>query len=191
MTHPVHHVVQAVQIGAAPQLRHAVAAPLGRIVVLFLLGAILLFCVRKMFGQAGLGRPVPQVRRVPLMTPAERRVMGYIEQILPQARIHAQVSMGAIMQPRHGLNAREAMIARSRFASKRFDFLVEHRESGDIVAIIELDDRTHNRRNDAWRDRLTASVGYRTIRLPARERQTLETVHQHLLAAFSTPKPPA
>lgn len=185
MTHPVHHVIQAVQIKAAPHIDHAVAAPLGRIVGLFVLGAILIFCVRQMFGLAGPGRSVPQVRPVPLMTPAERRVMGYIEQVLPQARVHAQVSMGAIMQPSRGLGAREATIARNRFSSKRLDFVAEHRVSGEIIAIIELDDRTHNRRNDAWRDRLTASAGYRTIRLPAGERQTLETVHRHILAALS------
>ena len=44
-----------------------------------------------------------KVQPKPLMTPPERRVCLMIERALPGARIHAQVSMGAIMNPAKGL----------------------------------------------------------------------------------------
>lgn len=158
-----------------------------KIPLLFLLGAVAVFCFRKMLTQGGVGRPVPQFRPLALMTPAERRVIAFIEQALPQARVHAQVSMGAIMQPGRMLAPREATIARNRFSSKRVDFVVEDRDRGKILALIELDDRTHSAGNDAWRDRLTASAGYCTIRLPAHERQTAETVRRRIHAALYAP----
>jgi very-short-patch-repair endonuclease len=160
---------------------------LGRIAALFLLGAVLIFSLRKVLGQIGLGRRSLQVRPVPLMTQAERRVMAYIEEALPGARVHAQVSMGAIMQPARLLGHREATITRNRFSSKRVDFVVEDRASGRILALIELDDWSHSTGNDQWRDRLTASAGYRTIRLPAGERQTSETVRRRIHAALFAP----
>jgi hypothetical protein len=181
VTHPLHHSLQVAQaVNFAP----ALTAALGKIPLLFLLGALAVFCFRKFLGESTPGRPILRVRPVPLMTAAERRVMVYIEEALPGARIHAQVSMGALMQPSRGLGHRDATITRNRFSSKRVDFVAEDRESGRILALIELDDWSHSGGKDQWRDELTASAGYRTIRLPAQERQTRETVRQRIHAAL-------
>ncbi|VWX51096.1 DUF2726 domain-containing protein [Novosphingobium sp. 9U] len=129
--------------------------------------------------------PTVSVRPMPLMTPAERKTIGYIEQILPWARIHAQVSMGAILAPRKGLNRSQAATVRNRFSSKRIDYVVEHRRSGRIVMLIELDDRTHRPDQDARRDKMTASAGFATLRLPAEEHPTLHSVKYHINRAFA------
>lgn len=146
-------------------------------------------CARTLWTLMG-GRAIPRVRRAPLMTNAERRVIAYIEDALPGARIHAQVSMGAIMQPARGLDPRSATITRNRFSSKRVDFLAEDRATGEVIAIIELDDWSHNSANDTWRDRMTARAGYQTIRLPNGERHTRETVRRRIHAALY-PEPSA
>ncbi len=138
--------------------------PMDKVVAIGLLLCVLAI-VNLMLGKAG--NRLPRVRPVPLMTYAERRVIGHIEAVLPQARIHAQVSMGAFLAPRKGLSRSQATSDRNRFSSKRVDFLAEDKATGEIIAIIELDDRTHNRGADARRDAMTASAGYRTIRLPA------------------------
>jgi hypothetical protein len=185
--HPVIQTISVSPASAGFHLSHTLSMALGRIAALFILGAVLIFCLRKLLGQIGLGRQALEVRPVPLMTQAERRVMAYIEEALPGARVHAQVSMGAIMQPGRMLGHRAATITRNRFSSKRVDFVVEDRASGRILALIELDDWSHSAGNDQWRDRLTASAGYRTIRLPAGERQTSATVRARLHAALFAP----
>lgn len=63
--------------------------------------------------------PTLDVRPAPLMTHMERRTIAYIEAALPWARIHAQVSMGAILVSKKGLNRSRATSVRNRFSSKR------------------------------------------------------------------------
>lgn len=133
---------------------------------------------------AGPSGPTLDVRPAPLMTNIERRTIAYIEAALPWARIHAQVSMGAILAPKKGLNRSRATSVRNRFSSKRVDFVVEDRGTGKVVMLIELDDRYHRPDQDARRDRMMAAAGYATLRLPASEQPTRESVHRHIRHAF-------
>lgn len=73
---------------------------------------------------------------------------------------------------------------RNRFSSKRVDYVVEDRASGKVVMLIELDDRYHRPDQDARRDRMMAAAGYATLRLPASEQPTRESVHRHIRHAF-------
>lgn len=148
--------------------------------VLAILGAVLV--VKELLD--GFGAATLHVRPMPLMTPTERRTYSYIEDALPWARVHAQVSMGAIMAPKAGLNRSKATTVRNRFSSKRIDYVVEDRASGAIVMLIELDDRSHRAEQDARRDRMTGAAGYFTLRLPASEKPTAHSVRRHLAAVF-------
>ncbi|MBT0671113.1 DUF2726 domain-containing protein [Novosphingobium profundi] len=125
----------------------------------------------------------PKVAPRPLMTRMERRTITCIEMVIPWARVHAQVSMGAILKPRGKLSRSQATTIRNRFSSKRIDFVVEHPTTGEIIMLIELDDSTHNARNDRWRDTLTKSAGYITIRLPAGEVPSRQSIYMHIRAA--------
>lgn len=124
------------------------------------------------------------VRPRPLMTPIERRTLTYIEMAIPWARVHAQVSLGAILAPQKGLDRSRSTTVRNRFSSKRVDYVVEEKSTGRIVLLIELDDRTHNSRSDAQRDRMTAAAGYSTLRLPAGEKPSVESVRRHIRNVF-------
>jgi very-short-patch-repair endonuclease len=75
--------------------------------------------------------------------------------------------MGALLQPARGTSKQNYLSVRNRFSQKMVDFVAEDRASGAILALIELDDRSHNPIKDIMRDRMTASAGYRTIRLPS------------------------
>ena len=73
--------------------------------------------------------------------------------------------MGAVLDPAVPRSDGKAFMSiRGRFAQKIIDFVAQDKKTGDIVAIIELDDRTHNEVKDAKRDTMLASAGYRTIR---------------------------
>ena len=78
-----------------------------------------------------------KVRPKPLMTPAERRVCLMIERAMPGARVHSQVSMGAIMNPAKGLSKSEWWTTFNKFSSKRVDFVVEDPHSGRIILLVE------------------------------------------------------
>ena len=153
-----------------------------------LLALAVLLVVLVFGGKARRGIGSLPVRAAPLMTKRERIVCAFIERAVPQARVHAQVSMGAILRPAAGLDMSRSTTVRNRFSSKRIDFLLEDRASGAIIAIVEMDDRTHNARQDAERDRMTARAGYTTIRLPAGHHTSL-SVRETLLEALSPHSP--
>jgi very-short-patch-repair endonuclease len=50
------------------------------------------------------------------------------------------------------------------FSQKTMDFVAQSRRDGSIVAIIELDDRTHDMEKDSKRDTILATAGYRIVR---------------------------
>ena len=102
-------------------------------------------------GAAGLGGPpAPVAKR--FLTDRELAMLTAIERILPAHRIHAQVAMGALLQVPRRLGRKASPADRNKFSQKIVDFVVQDRETGAIVALVEVDDYTHNAATDATRD---------------------------------------
>ncbi|OJV28237.1 MAG: hypothetical protein BGO24_07865 [Sphingomonas sp. 67-36] len=117
--------------------------------------------------------PAPVAK--PLLTPAEQVALDLIETALPHCRVHAQVAMGALLSPpRH--EGRRRAADRNIFSQKIVDFVIQSRADGRVLALVELDDRTHRRARDVARDVMTAKAGYRTIRLVAGQRLSSASV---------------
>ena len=137
------------------------------------------------------GPPAPVAR--PFLTARETAMLVAIERVLPAHRIHAQVAMGALLQVPVRLSRRATHADRNSFSQKIVDFVVQDRASGGIVALVEVDDRSHDARRDQVRDLMTARAGYRTIRIAASAKPTLADVRQALapilLAAAPQPAP--
>ena len=131
-------------------------------------------------------RRPPAVARRPLLTANEMEFLERLEAALPEIRVHAQVSMGALLVPRvreGGGRRRRAMhrSIRARFDRKVVDFVLQRRDDGSVVALVELDDRTHDRRADARRDAMTARAGYRTIRWDSRRKPGRQAIRGAVL----------
>jgi very-short-patch-repair endonuclease len=126
-----------------------------------------------------------QVRPKPLMTRVEREVLGHLEAAVPWCRVHAQVCLGALLQPSRWLPRRTRSRQRYGYAMLIVDFVLDDRRTGDVVALVELDDRYHDRARDRDRDRLTSRAGYLTIRLPASEYPTRTAVLARVSAALN------
>ena len=120
-----------------------------------------------------------------LMTAREREAMPLIEAAVPHCRVHAQVAMGALIDSRKGLSRKEGTAVRNRFDRKRVDFVLEERSSGDVLALVELDDRTHNAAKDRARDEITSAAGYLTIRLGAGKRVDQASVREEIAAGLA------
>jgi hypothetical protein len=93
-----------------------------------------------------------------LMSPREREAIGMIEAAVPHCRVHAQVSMGALLDCRKGLENKRRVAIRNRFDRKVIDFVLEEKSSGDVLALVELDDRTHKAEKDRARDAITRAA---------------------------------
>ena len=126
---------------------------------------------------------VTQVVAKPLLTAREREALLELERAFPQFRIYPQVAMGALVQVQRGLSRSAGTAIRNRFDRKIVDFVLEDRSTGEVYALVELDDRTHEVADDRRRDALTQAAGYRTFRLPAGRNIEI----QALRAALSDP----
>jgi hypothetical protein len=72
---------------------------------------------------------------------------------------------------------------RARFDRKIADFVVCDRQSLNVIAIVESDDRTHTAHADQQRDAITGTVGYRTIRFQSMRKPT----ESEIAALFQKP----
>lgn len=145
--------------------------PLGGLLLVLLVAAL---AVRRWW------RSRVRLERRPLLTKAELDLLALLRSALPGHLIGCQVSMGALLQPRRGINRRAASLARNKISQKVVDFAVIDPATGFVEAVIELDDSTHDARRDAARDRLLAQGRYRVIRIPSRPRPSAESIRPHL-----------
>ncbi|MDF0490448.1 DUF2726 domain-containing protein [Sphingomonas sp. H39-1-10] len=160
----------------ADVLAHALTENFGRylgLAVLILSGMLL---IAALGGWRAGGRHVPQVVAKPLLTRREQAMLLVLEQLLPACRIHAQVAMGALLAPPGYRQRRTEYWERNAYARKIVDFVVQDRATGAVIALVEVDDRSHDAERDRYRDEMTARAGYRTIRIPAAARPTLSHV---------------
>lgn len=139
-----------------------------------------------MFGPHLRGQSSAPYAAKPLMTRNEREFIARLERALPECRVHAQVSMGAIVKPSfaEGGSKRSRSIhraVRNRFSQKIVDFVLEDRRTGEILALVELDDRTHDRARDGRRDSITRAAGYLTIRWHSRNRPSDDEIRRRVL----------
>ena len=119
----------------------------------------------KVRASGGLDRAKDRFKAKALLTPNELEFLARLEGAVPELRICPQVAMGSILDPDvPRSDGKNFMRLRGMFAQKIIDFVAQDRKTGAIVAIIELDDRTHNSDKDAKRDAMLASAGYKIVR---------------------------
>lgn len=132
---------------------------------------IALALVRALTEPAGPPRPVAK----PFMTEREREMFRALEEALPMFRVHAQVAMGALLDAPRRPGQRRSPADRNAFSQKIVDFVIFDHSAGQVIALVELDDRTHRADRDAKRDAMTANARYMTIRIPGSSKPTIQT----------------
>jgi len=135
--------------------------------IALLVAIVCVVAILKAIGAGNLfGPPRPIAKR--FLTARETAMLTTLERALPHCRIHAQVAMGALLQvPNNPLRKRK-LSDRNAFSQKIVDFVAQDRATGAILALIEVDDRSHHAARDRVRDEMTGYAGYRTVRIPGR-----------------------
>lgn len=124
-----------------------------------------------------------------VMTPNEQEFFGRLQRALPDYDVLAQVSMGALLTTTVAEDDPQFWAMRRQFAQKISDFVVIRRGKAGasaVVAVIELDDRTHDKHKDAQRDAMLASAGIRTVRFESQAKPD-ETEIREQITALDTP----
>ncbi len=113
------------------------------------------------------------IRPKPLLTPNEVEFFHRLERALPSYHVFPQVAFGAILDVD---DRTESFPIRNRFSQKIADFVVCARDTLEVIALVELDDRTHDADRDKERDEITKAAGYQTIRFPSRRKPTVAEI---------------
>ena len=130
-------------------------------------------------------------KRKPFLTANELEFLGRLEAAAPELRFHAQVSMGALIDPAVSRkDSKEYFRARGMFSQKIVDYVAQRRADGSIVAVIELDDRTHDSDKDGKRDAMLASAGYKVARWNSKAKPDLAAIRAELFPP-AAPSPAA
>lgn len=142
---------------------------------------------RLQLAQQSTGRGA-RLKKKLLLTANELEFAARLEQALPGMRVCPQVSMGALLDVDGVKDDRRALlVARGRFSQKIVDFAIQDRRSGDVILLVELDDRTHSRAKDEQRDAMLRGVGYNTLRFNSKAKPEVAALREQLLQAIGEP----
>ena len=126
-----------------------------------------------------------RIQRKPLLTVNETEFFRRLQRALPSYQVFPQVSFGALLTDDGKLSEKARWSIRGKFDRKIADFVICERGSLKVVALIELDDRTHDASADRQRDAITKAAGYQTFRFQSKQKPTeaeIAALFQHAKA---------
>jgi very-short-patch-repair endonuclease len=151
------------------------------LVILVALFALMAFVITKDKPE----QRTPSYRRRKLLTDNEAEFFGRLVNALPEHFIFPQVSMTALLESAAS-DSKQAHSDRLRIAQQRIDYVVCDARC-DVVAVVELDDRTHSRAKDQVRDGRLAQAGIKTVRFQSRSKPNVEAIRKAILPDVVNP----
>ena len=95
----------------------------------------------------------------PLFSPAERSFFGVLCQaVRDDAVVFGKVRVADVLGPSKGLGRSNWQKAFNRISSKHFDYVICSPDTLSVLAVIELDDKSHSNAKRADRDRFLESA---------------------------------
>ncbi len=124
-----------------------------------------------------------------LLTAAERSFFGVLQQALASDyQIFAKVRLADIVRPVKSPSRSGWQSAFNRITGKHVDFVLCDSERLGIVAVVELDDRTHERFERGVRDSLVdtalADAGIPVLRVSARQAYSPAQIREQVQSLF-------
>lgn len=116
---------------------------------------IILVVLVKSFGGASVKKlqEHPYEPHGSLLTRAERSFFGVLEQaVANNFRVFAKVRVADVLKPKKGLARGDWQSAFNKISAKHFDFVLCDPASLDIRAVVELNDKSHQRTRRTDRD---------------------------------------
>ncbi len=120
-----------------------------------------------------------------VLTENEAEFFGRLKRALPDFEISAQTAMSALIEPTVPRSHPKYWAYRQLFDRKVCDYLISRKgfpPGKGTVAVIELDDRTHDKRKDARRDAMLAEAGIPTLRYESRRKPSEAQIRRQVLA---------
>lgn len=162
-------------------------------VLLGAIAALLIVCVKALEARISAKRARGEVRLQyelagPLLSEAEAKFYGVLREAAlagPEACVVAcKVRLRDVIQPLRGLDRSRWQTLHNRACQKHLDFVVVRASDFGVLAAVELDDASHQRRDrrerDAFVDAAMSAAGVRVLRVRCRSGYVLEEVARAL-----------
>jgi predicted Abi (CAAX) family protease len=152
----------------------------------FLIAALLLFVlgfVAIFFVVATRGTQ-PAYKRCALQTANEAEFFNRLLHALPEYYVFIQVSMSALLEPSvHKINRRAWWSAFGAISQQRIDYVVADKAM-NVIAVIELDDRSHTskKQQDRLRDERLRRAGIPSLRYESIKKPEPSRIRSEVLA---------
>lgn len=115
-----------------------------------------------------------------LMTANEAEFFGRLVAAFPEHYIFPQVAMSALIEAATE-DKKKAHSDRLRVAQQRVDYAVCDKNC-KLIAVVELDDRTHSSDKDKRRDERLLQAGLRTVRFQSKSKPDIEALRKAILS---------
>ncbi len=97
---------------------------------------------------------VYKYQQIEIMSKAERSFYGVLKIALPESiEIFTKVRIADLLKPNNKQNNKDWRIAFNKISSKHFDFVLCDKQTLKTIAVIELDDNSHNTRKAQIKDK--------------------------------------
>lgn len=109
----------------------------------------------------------------PFLSKAELSFFHVLRQAVgDRAIVFAKVRISDVLATKKGLNNSQRQTAFNKITSKHFDFVICSNDSAKLLAAVELDDSSHNRKTqverDAFVNKAAESASFPVLRIPAK-----------------------
>ncbi|MCU7797282.1 MAG: DUF2726 domain-containing protein [Candidatus Thiodiazotropha sp. (ex Myrtea spinifera)] len=128
--------------------------------------------------------------RGPLFSKAERSFLGVLEQaITEEFRVLGKVRVADILSQEKGMNRCNWQKAFNKISAKHFDFVICNKADLSVMAVIELDDKSHNNQRRAARDEVLdkacESAGLIIVHFPAKHSYEVVAVRDTIIECLT------
>ena len=126
-----------------------------------------------------------------LLSNAERSFFLVLKQSLSEDdyEIFVKVRIADILTPVRTLISRDWFSAFYKISSKHFDYVLCDKETLAVVAVIELDDISHNlsktRASDIFVEKACKTAGLKLIRFPCKSNYHLESIRDKIINSLN------
>lgn len=128
---------------------------------------------------------VGQYKARRLLTPNEEEFFGRLMHALPEYRVFCQVAMSALLTASSS-DRKVAHADRLRIAQHYVDYVVCD-AALNVIAVLELDDRTHSKAKDVLRDERLQLAGYRVVRIQSTAKPSAADLRAAIIDAQTAP----
>lgn len=123
-----------------------------------------------------------------IMSENEKEFFGRLKGALPDFEVVPQVAMSALLDVSLPEMHPQYWEMRKAFSQKTVDYVVLLKKTMKVVTVVELDDRTHDVKQDkdAARDAMLAKAGINTIRWDSRAKPGAAEIRAKVAAVAAT-----